>query len=359
MKIDKVPLKKFYYNECTEEEARTVYQWLNDPAHSDEVAAILSEIWEETDSAKPAVPVNFDRLLSNILVKTGHPSAPLFGNEETPLLNTPFERSSDTRQKQRFRSFSSYKVAAGLVSILVISGLVFRLFFEDKYFIYSTAYGETKLITLPDGSNVTLNANSTIKYAYNYDESSERNDTPREVFLNGEGFFNVKKKASPATTGVRFIVHANHVDVEVLGTSFNVNTRRGKTMIVLNSGTVRLGIGESGNRTKEMMMMRPGELVEIDDTGKEFVKRTVDVNSYCSWRYNKLVFDSTPVKDILNLMEDNFGYELVLQDKTLENRLYTDTTPADDLDLLLSKLSIVYNLKVTRTDKQIVIEAKN
>ncbi|HEY9487828.1 MAG TPA: FecR domain-containing protein [Chryseosolibacter sp.] len=358
MKIDKVLLKKFYNNECTDDEASAVYRWLSDPANSEEVAVISSEMWDETDSEISAVPVDFDGLFNNILSKTGHRGGPPGEEKETRHLDLPYEPSSDEYKKERPRSFSPYKIAAGLVSILVISALVYELFVEDKYFIYSTAYGETKVITLPDGSDVTLNSNSTIKYAYNYDESSESNDAPREVFLDGEGFFNVKKRARPATPGVKFIVHANQVDVEVLGTSFNVNTRRGRTMVVLNSGMVRLGIEESGNRMKEMVM-RPGELVEVGNTENEFVKRTVSVDSYSSWTHNKLVFDSTPVKDILNLIEDNFGYQVVLHDKTLENRLYTDTTPADDLDLLLSKLSIVYNLKVTRTDRQIIIQLKN
>ena len=357
MKIDKVLLKKFYNNGCTEEEARAVYHWLSDPATSEEVAAILSEMWDETDSEKPVVPVDFDALLTDILSKTGT-GRPTYEAEKTLPLDALPAPSSAAHKRERSQSFSFYKIAAGLVSILFISGLVYKLLFEEKYFIYSTAYGETKVVTLPDGSDVTLNANSTIKYAYSYDESSESNNAPREVFLDGEGFFNVKKKVSPGTPGVKFIVHANQVDVEVLGTSFNVNTRRGKTMIVLSTGKVRLAIGESGSRMKEMIMC-PGELVEVGDSQKNFVKRTVDIESYFSWTHNKLIFNNTPVKDILNLIEDNFGYEVVLHDKTLGNRLYTDTTPADNIDLLLSKLSIVYDLKVTRTDQQIIIQAKN
>lgn len=358
MKIDKNLLKKFYNDECSAEEAQAVYVWLSDAANSEEVAAILSKMWDETDSGKPTVPVDLDGLLTNIRIKTGYGDPPLHEVEVSRHRHSPHEQSSEEYRRGKLRSFNPYKIAAGLVSLLVIAGLAYKLFFEDKYFIYSTAYGETKVITLPDGSDVTLNANSTIKYLYNYDESSGSNDAPREVFVEGESFFNVKKKAGAGTPCVKFIVHANRVDVEVLGTSFNVNTRRGKTIVVLNSGKVILGIEESDNRITEMMM-DPGELVEVGNTDKMFVKKAVDAGSYSAWRHNKLIFDNTLVRDILDLIEDNFGYEVVLDDKTLENRLYTDTTPADDLGLLLSKLSIVYNLKVTRTDRQIIIQAKN
>ena len=152
------------------------------------------------------------------------------------------------------------------------------------------------------------------------------------------------------------MVHANNVDVEVLGTRFNVSTRRGRTMVVLNSGSIRLGIEESGNRTQEMIMT-PGELVEVAED-VPIVKKKVDADAYSAWTRNTLIFEDTPVKDVLALIEDNFGYTVVLQDTTLENRLYTDTTPADDLDLLLSKLSTVYHLNVTRSGKTIMLQAK-
>ena len=357
MKIDRALLKRFKNNECSEEETRSVYEWLSDPGSSEEVAVILEEMWDETDCEEPAVPVDFDWLFRNVLGRTARGnSSPR--EEEMSSVHSPDMQSLDEFSNVKSRSFMLYRIAAGLVSTLVVAGLVYKLFLEDKYFIYSTTYAETKGITLPDGSDVTLNSNSTIRYKYNYDESSESNDAPREAFLDGEAFFNVREKVSSGAPGVKFIVHANQVDVEVLGTSFNVNTRRGRTLIVLNSGMVRLAIGESGSRIKQMLMS-PGELVEIAGTNKHFDKKTVDVESYSSWIDNKLIFDNAPVSDILSLIEDNFGYEVVLRNTALENRLYTDTTPANDLDLLLSKLSIVYDLKVTRADKQIVIEAKN
>ena len=356
MKIDKVLLKKFYHGECKEDEARSVYEWLSDPAHEEEVAALLAGEWDETELEKPVVPVDFDVLLRRINSRTHHSGT---GSAEEKMSTDPHAPCEDAAQKGGggARSIALYKFAAGLVSVLVVSGLVFKLFFEEKYFIYSTGSGEIKAVTLPDGSHVTLNANSTIRYAYNYDESSESNDAPREVFLDGEGFFKIEKKPAPGTPGVRFIVHARDVDVEVLGTSFNVNTRRNKTMIVLTSGQVRLGFGSSGEWVKEMMM-HPGELVEVDHEEKDIVKRRVDVNAYTSWRNNKLIFDGTPVEDVLDIIENNFGYEVVLHQKSLGERLYTDTTPANNLDLLLAKLSIVYSLKVTRTDTQIIIQAK-
>lgn len=346
--------KESFDKRCTNDGAGRMRQWLDDRVNNEEASEMLWQMWEESNAEVPAIRADFEGMLANIRKRAG------LGRPATEGINDSHAKAisvglSGADGKQCPRPFSVYSIAAGLISILVICALVYRLSFQDKYFIYSTAYGETKVVTLPDGSDVTLNANSTIKYAYNF--NGESNDAPRRVFLDGEGFFNVRKKVRSNASKVKFIVQANHVVVEVLGTSFNVNTRRGKTVIALNCGSVRLGIEQSGRRMKEMTM-RAGDLVEVGNTGKEFVKRTVDVESYSSWRHNKLIFSNTRVGDILNLIEDNFGYKVVLHDKKLENRLYTDTTPADNVDLLLSKLSIVYDLKLARTDKQVIIQAK-
>jgi hypothetical protein len=77
MKIYKVLLKKFYHNECREDESRRVYEWLSDPAHDEEVAAILSREWDETESERPFVRVDLDALLTNIKSKTGCCGTPL------------------------------------------------------------------------------------------------------------------------------------------------------------------------------------------------------------------------------------------------------------------------------------------
>ncbi len=339
MMIDRNLLERYYRNQCTEQEVRTVHRWLRDPANAERAAKIFAEMWEKTDEEIPDVPVDFDHMLTGILNEVGED-----------------ERITDSRPRGIWRSLNPYQVAAAVTSVLIMSVLVFKLFFQENYFVYATAYGETKVVTLPDGSHVTLNSNSTIRYTYRYDESSGKQVPPREVFLEGEGFFDVKKKENAGTAGVKFVVHANNVDVEVLGTRFNVSTRRGRTMVVLNSGSIRLGIEESGNRTQEMIMT-PGELVEVAED-VPIVKKKVDADAYSAWTRNTLIFEDTPVKDVLALIEDNFGYTVVLQDTTLENRLYTDTTPADDLDLLLSKLSTVYHLNVTRSGKTIMLQAK-
>src|SRR5579872_616700 len=94
-----------------------------------------------------------------------------------------------------------------------------------QYSEIRTGYGEIKSVLLPDSSVVTLNANSTMRIPEQWTEASGR-----QVWLEGEAYFQVQKK--PATAE-KFVVHTKEVDVEVLGTKFNVNARRERAVVSL------------------------------------------------------------------------------------------------------------------------------
>ena len=120
--------------------------------------------------------------------------------------------------------------------------------FNQKPVAYETGYGQIRKIDLADGSVVTLNANSKLKIA------DDLENTPlREVWLEGEAFFDIAKK-----NGAKFIVHTSEAEVEVLGTEFNVNTRRKQTKVILHEGKVKLLAGNA-----QPVIMKPGEMATV------------------------------------------------------------------------------------------------
>ena len=126
-----------------------------------------------------------------------------------------------------------YKLAA----VAAVAGIVSTLYFwpsSKPWKEYHTVYGETNTFTLPDGSSVVLNANSTLTLY------SDWNSEPsREIWLDGEAFFSVVHK----TDNQLFKVKTKEgVTVEVLGTTFNVYNRTNETKVVLNSGQIRLNV---------------------------------------------------------------------------------------------------------------------
>jgi transmembrane sensor len=155
--------------------------------------------------------------------------------------------------------FKSVAVAASLLLILC-TGIWYYTSKTNSssHGIYKTGYAKIKKITLPDGSVVTLNANSELKLSANWSDKGER-----QVWLDGEAYFEVAKKE---VTHQKFIVHTRDIDVEVLGTRFNVNTRHEKSIVSLEEGKIRLTLNNTvkatlkTKATAQVLEMKPGEM---------------------------------------------------------------------------------------------------
>jgi transmembrane sensor len=146
-----------------------------------------------------------------------------------------FERPGQPQQRARRPLFSKtdlFRYSGIAASVLILISFAVYLFSDSIFYdTYATSFGMTRNILLEDGSEVTLNANSTLKVPKNLLTSESR-----EVWIEGEGFFSIAKKPNR----VRFLVHTDNLNVEVLGTKFNVNNRRGNTEVVLSEGSIRL-----------------------------------------------------------------------------------------------------------------------
>src|SRR5690606_5303681 len=106
----------------------------------------------------------------------------------------------------------------------------------DEFVTYKTGYGQVEKIVLDDGSQVTLNANSELKWKRSWEK-----DRNRIAILRGEAFFNVStilSEDSGVTT--RFVVHTEDLNIQVVGTEFNVKSRSSKTDIFLKEGKIKL-----------------------------------------------------------------------------------------------------------------------
>jgi ferric-dicitrate binding protein FerR (iron transport regulator) len=242
------------------------------------------------------------------------------------------------------------RVAASVTGVALLGLLYFFYFYWKTHRTddYTTAYRETKSIELPDGSKVVLNANSTLQVAARWD-----NDIPREVWLRGEAFFEVQKLDVPLE-GAKFIVHTDNLEVEVLGTKFNVNDRQDKAQVVLNTGIVKLKMDQHEGETE--VTMKPGEMIEFSGKEKSIRKKTVDPEVFSAWKDNKLIFHETPVSEVLQRLKNTYGLEVTLKDTNLANREYTGTFPDPDPEIIIKTLAVMFDLQITRKGNQIILE---
>src|SRR5690606_7395186 len=153
-----------------------------------------------------------------------------------------------------------------------------------------------------------------------------------------------------------FLVLTPELQVEVLGTRFNVNSRRGKSRVVLEEGKVKLDIPLDD--TSSGLVMEPGEMVEYSREDRNLSKKKVNTDSYSSWRNNQLVFVSTSLEEIASTLEDNYGYHVVFRDEKLKDERFTGSGSVDDLQGLFIKLNILFELNIHQEGNKLIIEKK-
>jgi ferric-dicitrate binding protein FerR (iron transport regulator) len=244
---------------------------------------------------------------------------------------------------------AAWRVAAVLTGLLVLAGSGYwaaREWLHPTHTL-STPLGGLQSVTLPDGSTVALNANSRLRYARDWSP-----ETPREVWLEGEAYFQVTKKRN-ARGRVKFTVHTDNVQVEVLGTAFDVHSRRGTTRVVLTEGKVQL-TGTTA-RAARPLVMQSGDLAALSAGDTAFVRKRVNPESYAAWRRNQLVFVSTPLAEVAQLLEDHYGLKVVFADDALAREKFTATIRGRNPNVLLKVLAESFGLVVTRRGNHVTI----
>jgi transmembrane sensor len=227
-------------------------------------------------------------------------------------------------------------IAAGL-ALLIAATFFFLKDSKPNEMMAKTTFGETRTLNLPDGSQVVLNANSSLAWNDAWESGKDR-----EVSLKGEAYFIVNEQ-SKAGHRDRFIVHTNDLDVEVLGTRFNVNTYRPQTQVILQKGSVE--IKTSLNDKTKKYSLTPGQKAVFDRNNDNVQISQVNSNVYVGWKDNRFVFDQTPLSEVAIMIENTYGIKVVM-DKELTTKQISGEIPTSERKSLLLALSTLYGLKI-------------
>lgn len=261
---------------------------------------------------------------------------------ETPVHSLPGLR----------RQAHVWRVAASLTGLLLLAGGLWYGLRPGQQRVH-TAFGENRSVTLPDGSTVMLNGNSTLTFANNWDEEKSR-----EVWLDGEGYFKVTKKkrmAGQTAQPIKFVTHTPTLDITVLGTQFNVNTRRGNTAVMLVEGRVQLA-KPGQTRPGRLIDMQPGQLALTQPNIEKVAVRTEKPQLHTAWTQHEFMFENTALSTIAQQLHDTYGIDVVVEDAELANRRFTGNLSNQSIDILLTTLSLTFDLKVRHEGERIVLQ---
>ncbi|MBN2610789.1 MAG: FecR family protein [Bacteroidales bacterium] len=231
-------------------------------------------------------------------------------------------------------------------------------------------YGGRSNIILPDGSKVWLNAGSKIRYNRNFDIIS------RDVYLEGEAYFDVEKKKYP------FVVHTSHLDVEVLGTVFNVKSypddeniettlvegaikietsKEKKTILLkpkekltyrkIDAGSVVAPADEGGKESKTVEQTRQVKAVELN---KEIeLKQNVDTQESVSWTSGTLIINKESLESLAKKLERKFDVVFVFENENLKSYSYSGTLRDFPLEQVLHALKLTSPINYTIEGKKV------
>jgi ferric-dicitrate binding protein FerR (iron transport regulator) len=325
--------EELFYNylqgTSTAAETEAVQAWLAQPAHQLLAQHWMQQHWEALAARPTLMPAaeepDYNMLLNGLHQQLGF---------------APLQRYQHPQPAPAWRRWAAAAALAGTV----VGGS--WLLYQQRTpapLEYATAYGQTHLVHLPDGSEVTLNGHSRLRYAAQW-----KPDQPREVWLDGEGYFSVKHQVN----NQHFVVHTQAgFNVEVLGTQFTVCRRRDQARVVLVSGKVRVDFDDQ----RPDLIMKPGELVETRDAVPGAVVRQVHTAPYAAWKDARLVLDETTIAELAARLQDTYGIEVVVATPELNQRKVTGSMAVRDLDVVLQALEESFQLKATRTGNRITL----
>jgi len=193
-------------------------------------------------------------------------------------------------------------------------------------------------VTLPDGSDLWLNADSKIRYCIPFISEN------RKVDLSGEAFLHVVKNEDAP-----FIVNTGSTEVRVLGTQFNVKAypEEKHIEVALKEGSVEFYYveGDCKNITTEMI---PNDYLVFNKEDCEVSKENKKIDKYISWHQNILIFENTPMSEVATMIERWYGVKINILDDEINHYHFNGTieneTIQDVMQILKMTLAISYTV---------------
>ncbi len=262
--------------------------------------------------------------------------------EWNKFVNTIEKKETPIRPLISERSSRLWLQIAAVLLLVVASGFVINFFiFRNTYTQFQTA-GNTQSVSLPDGSTVILNKHSEISYTSSFGK------TDRQVTLKGEAFFEIKRD-----TQKPFVVSINNTEVEVLGTSFNVQgyDDRQEIEVIVQTGLVKFSVPE----VKHEVKLAAGQkgIYSKADNGLSSAANT-DIN-FLSWNTRKIIFMENDLRSVIETLNKTYLVNITLPADISPSCVVTVTFDHQSLESILNVLKTTLNLEYRIKGNQIEI----
>jgi len=321
-------------------------QWV---LHNDVDTELFWSEWLQENPLQAEVILNARKLVLELAEKDYH-EQPLSAEEKDALKQDIFHKLNlqDYLDKPANRlKHVQWKRWIAAAAVLLIAFTAFYFFntrdVAEEMFLVQAGSNETKEIQLQDSSVVILNAGSSLRYSNQFADKAKR-----EVYLEGNAFFKVKKTANKK----QFIVHAGQLNVTVLGTKFNVDARTAATEVVLTSGSIKLS---SENKTSAEVLMQPGDKVVLNALDGTLKTTSIDTELYSAWTDGKWKFRQTSLEEIMRLVHSYYGVDILFKNEKAKALTMSGVIPVNTLQMLLQVIVKTLGVNISQTGNQLII----
>lgn len=338
-------------------EKQTVYQWLKESEDHIQELNELQNIW-------------FDAQCIN------HENKREIDQQWKRLLKVADKKKEEKQTLDLSNLSVKYRLyAAAIILLVTVGSIISTLLITGKkeqiadFQALDVPYGSKSKIAFSDGTVVWLNAGSKLSYPRVF------NPSLREVYLEGEGFFDVEKDASRP-----FVVNTAGIRIEVLGTSFNVKSYpeddeieatlvSGKLSVSKNTGQMQTsGKGIILSPNQRAVYSKSDDKIVIGNTLSKTVgiaedklnKRDTgaDTESIIAWKQERLVFKSESFENLALRLERWYNVKIIIKDEELKKYKFTGTFENETIEQALNALKLTSPFQYTINQNEIHIKKR-
>ncbi len=324
--------------EISPPESARLQEWLDSNPEHQEIERNLRMDWELSGNYEPQIMVD-DIDLDEEYAKLQNRIQADEPTEEAVVKSIPQSRSSG----------SWMKYAAAVALLLVVTFVLFQQF-ADTSIPLATLESNEKIetVTLPDGTQVTLNHHSQLSYPEQFA------DGQRKIYLEGEAFFDVTHDAQRP-----FIIETPSALTTVLGTSFNLEDYpdQQQSNVSVYSGKVKF---ESLEKENEVAILAKGHWAGLSKGEQKITTRITDNFNADAWRSKTMTFKNVPLELVVRDLENHFQVEIQLC-KELKDRKYNSRLNLNKTDLkeILDNITTAYDATLLEKGNRYTIDLPN
>ena len=322
---------KVLSKESTESENKIFQEWLGLSSKNQKIFFQIERLWKDSKGIVDYYKVNQEYAWSQIYRKI-----------------TPKHKTRILHPIVKVAAAVVVAFLLGASAMYFIQPVPQQKIFVSKEICVKAPLGSKTEVELSDGTEVWLNSGSEIRYPATFRKNQ------RDIYLVGEAFFDVEKNVEAP-----FFVHADEVDIRVLGTSFNVKSYPEEDIVETTLVEGLINMNKKGSN--QVFQLKPNEKATFiknreEISGKEteqfIITKNVDAKLYTSWKNGMLIFKKEKFGDLVIKMERWYNVRITIENKQLTGEKVTGSFQNESIEQALEalKISVPFSYKINKND---------